>query len=104
MSLHAQRAPWRAGFGSADARGFFFQAEDGIRDGTVTEVQTCALPIFDLEERRRRDAVAAAKQLFFEPGLAALVRQVRILLRGVDQPVARLHADTHRKLVAARTA
>src|SRR5689334_91864 len=25
---------------------FFFQAEDGIRDGTVTGVQTCALPIF----------------------------------------------------------
>src|SRR5690625_7294405 len=35
---------------------FFFQAEDGIRDGHVTGVQTCALPIsFDvasaLEER-----------------------------------------------------
>src|SRR5579862_1606684 len=27
---------------------FFFQAEDGIRDGTVTGVQTCALPIADL--------------------------------------------------------
>src|SRR5689334_24734904 len=26
--------------------GFFFQAEDGIRDGTVTGVQTCALPIW----------------------------------------------------------
>src|SRR5437870_4246506 len=26
---------------------FFFQAEDGIRDGHVTGVQTCALPIFD---------------------------------------------------------
>src|SRR2546430_13076763 len=26
---------------------FFFQAEDGIRDLTVTGVQTCALPIFD---------------------------------------------------------
>src|SRR6267143_3841463 len=26
-------------------RFFFFQAEDGIRDGTVTGVQTCALPI-----------------------------------------------------------
>src|SRR5689334_24686913 len=26
---------------------FFFQAEDGIRDGTVTGVQTCALPISD---------------------------------------------------------
>src|SRR5256886_6205989 len=26
---------------------FFFQAEDGIRDLTVTGVQTCALPIFE---------------------------------------------------------
>src|SRR5207248_8932633 len=26
---------------------FFFQAEDGIRDRTVTRVQTCALPIFN---------------------------------------------------------
>src|SRR2546430_9453961 len=26
--------------------GLFFQAEDGIRDLTVTGVQTCALPIF----------------------------------------------------------
>src|SRR3989337_4089044 len=27
---------------------FFFQAEDGIRDATVTGVQTCALPILEL--------------------------------------------------------
>src|SRR5438094_8932697 len=27
---------------------FFFQAEDGIRDRTVTGVQTCALPIWFL--------------------------------------------------------
>src|SRR5207245_5801801 len=26
---------------------FLFQAEDGIRDATVTGVQTCALPIWD---------------------------------------------------------
>src|SRR5207237_6767221 len=26
---------------------FFFQAEDGIRDSSVTGVQTCALPIYD---------------------------------------------------------
>src|SRR5207249_9120036 len=26
--------------------GFFFQAEDGIRDRNVTGVQTCALPIY----------------------------------------------------------
>src|SRR5207248_8731033 len=30
---------------------FFFQAEDGIRDRTVTGVQTCALPIFKTEFR-----------------------------------------------------
>src|SRR5689334_15379317 len=28
---------------------FFFQAEDGIRDGTVTGVQTCALPICSVQ-------------------------------------------------------
>src|SRR5215510_15518313 len=31
---------------------FFFQAEDGIRDGHVTGVQTCALPIFDFADVR----------------------------------------------------
>src|SRR2546430_12277631 len=30
-------------------RFFFFQAEDGIRDLTVTGVQTCALPISDAQ-------------------------------------------------------
>src|SRR5437867_5149808 len=30
---------------------FFFQAEDGIRDRTVTGVQTCALPIYGYVER-----------------------------------------------------
>src|SRR5436189_6473952 len=28
---------------------FFFQAEDGIRDTSVTGVQTCALPIWPIE-------------------------------------------------------
>src|SRR2546430_2837869 len=32
---------------------FFFQAEDGIRDLTVTGVQTCALPISRRDARRR---------------------------------------------------
>src|SRR2546430_8518803 len=32
---------------------FFFQAEDGIRDLTVTGVQTCALPIFLKEVQLR---------------------------------------------------
>src|SRR2546430_3951189 len=38
---------------------FFFQAEDGIRDLTVTGVQTCALPIF-----RGRDGVAGQPWTF----------------------------------------
>src|SRR5215213_10620889 len=32
---------------------FFFQAEDGIRDWSVTGVQTCALPISARTQRRR---------------------------------------------------
>src|SRR5207248_4872644 len=32
---------------------FFFQAEDGIRDRTVTGVQTCALPICVVARARR---------------------------------------------------
>src|SRR5439155_18300555 len=33
---------------------FFFQAEDGIRDGHVTGVQTCALPISGSRRRMSR--------------------------------------------------
>src|SRR6266498_5302558 len=32
--------------------GFFFQAEDGIRDADVTGVQTCALPISAYDVQR----------------------------------------------------
>src|SRR2546430_5457767 len=43
---------------------FFFQAEDGIRDLTVTGVQTCALPICCVQPiscgTRRARAVAEA--------------------------------------------
>src|SRR5260370_18920480 len=42
---------------------FFFQAEDGIRDSSVTGVQTCALPIslsFGAGSGRIGDAEAAA--------------------------------------------
>src|SRR4051795_9195397 len=34
---------------------FFFQAEDGIRDESVTGVQTCALPIYDTAYERECD-------------------------------------------------
>src|SRR2546430_7558570 len=43
---------------------FFFQAEDGIRDLTVTGVQTCALPICMSSERgTRTEIVAVGREL-----------------------------------------
>src|SRR6266581_8698478 len=35
---------------------FFFQAEDGIRDGRVTGVQTCALPIYAVDAALRGES------------------------------------------------
>src|SRR5688572_31245282 len=48
---------------------FFFQAEDGIRDLTVTGVQTCALPISRAARRWRRGPCARRA-----PGVAAAPR------------------------------
>src|SRR6266542_6255102 len=41
---------------------FFFQAEDGIRDATVTGVQTCALPISGLSNGCRSARVSRISQ------------------------------------------
>src|SRR5215208_7459081 len=54
---------------------FFFQAEDGIRDGHVTGVQTCALPILVRENIVRHvemgaDHMRAAHEGTDEIGLA----------------------------------
>src|SRR2546430_9203531 len=46
---------------------FFFQAEDGIRDLTVTGVQTCALPILVPQQ-----PVQLAGELRIQPGLVVL--------------------------------
>src|SRR5689334_24325219 len=46
MGRGAPSAPaWIALLAFSSLSSFFFHAEDGIRDGTVTGVQTCALPI-----------------------------------------------------------
>src|SRR2546430_6208100 len=60
---------------------FFFQAEDGIRDLTVTGVQTCALPIsitlifaekgeaaFREMERKEMETALAAEPAVLAPG------------------------------------
>src|SRR5256886_6695979 len=54
---------------------FFFQAEDGIRDLTVTGVQTCALPISsDRSGARLRRARAAVGDEVPRPGRPAGAR------------------------------
>src|SRR5256885_11955739 len=45
---------------------FFFQAEDGIRDYKVTGVQTCALPIFAGNGRKRPGDNRDAFLVFFQ--------------------------------------
>src|SRR5689334_19200121 len=44
-AISGERVPMAAVPALQERLIFFFQAEDGIRDGTVTGVQTCALPI-----------------------------------------------------------
>src|SRR5256886_3046107 len=52
MAQNIYRVDWRHKGGRYHDRVlFFFQAEDGIRDLTVTGVQTCALPIYLLGGR-----------------------------------------------------
>src|SRR5690348_18096128 len=57
---------------------FFFQAEDGIRDGRVTGVQTCALPISTtLRSSTRTPAHRTSTQPLASPTLYNLVRRSR---------------------------
>src|SRR5688572_32154988 len=72
---------------------FFFQAEDGIRDLTVTGVQTCALPIYPLHDRRAgiRPAVGVGQ---------GQGRGGRLLRRG--RRGSRLGRSADRSLLSAR--
>src|SRR5438132_9289953 len=44
---------------------FFFQAEDGIRDHCVTGVQTCALPIYRLDDLAIENQAGPVDQALF---------------------------------------
>src|SRR2546430_16928174 len=52
---------------------FFFQAEDGIRDLTVTGVQTCALPIFDKTVNAKLADLSLREITVLVPLLACIV-------------------------------
>src|SRR5690348_17608595 len=77
---------------SSDADGFcfFFQAEDGIRDGRVTGVQTCALPISTA-------VVAGDETLTYEELNARANRLARLLVdRGAGpERVVAIRSEEH---------
>src|SRR2546430_7309225 len=67
---------------------FFFQAEDGIRDLTVTGVQTCALPIFNsLTELQQLRVIARSTAFQYkgkdvDPRRVGRELQVAVVLTG----------------------
>src|SRR5579884_2156236 len=60
-----------------EAFAFFFQAEDGIRDGHVTGVQTCALPIY-VPSHRFYPVTPFARQASERMTSLAQARQTRL--------------------------
>src|SRR2546430_13536515 len=75
---------------------FFFQAEDGIRDLTVTGVQTCALPILGIPSSRMRatgsdrpsGAQAAVRACSTRPATIRLIHGVRRATPGGQRSAA----------------
>src|SRR2546430_3002050 len=59
-------------------RSFCFQAEDGIRDLTVTGVQTCALPIFN-----SAPTVMSISEPFIRRPIATSLLMAGIVLMGL---------------------
>src|SRR2546430_4439048 len=57
---------------SGDLLLFFFQAEDGMRDLTVTGVQTCALPILSSSLVSSSDFSAASTDSLSRPSILAV--------------------------------
>src|SRR5207245_962539 len=71
---------------------FFFQAEDGIRDATVTGVQTCALPISPKDASGRIRLLEILGECPPAPFLEWISPQLstdRPLLRGIRRPARR---------------
>src|SRR6266481_3774555 len=69
---------------------FFFQAEDGIRDGTVTGVQTCALPILLEPAARRPDPGGMGPASWSQSAaLAEVGRPERVAPAGPNQAARR---------------
>src|SRR5256886_4983429 len=76
---------------------FFFQAEDGIRDLTVTGVQTCALPISGLAENGVRPRQSSPIHRW--PHSSSRAPQTAFLRDGIRRFGQRAHHQTHKESV-----
>src|SRR2546430_7288373 len=73
---------------------FFFQAEDGIRDLTVTGVQTCALPISaaqEVELAKRIEAGVFAQHMLETSEKLSLARRAELQALIADGHRAKNH-------------
>src|SRR5207248_4249830 len=70
---------WLVSLSQVGQMDFFFQAEDGIRDRTVTGVQTCALPILTLGEALRAEG-DDFERAFVRYESARVARTARVVL------------------------
>src|SRR2546427_3935394 len=64
---------------------FFFQAEDGIRDLTVTGVQTCALPIYPQKPR-------LVVEVVLEDEVEVRVEERAVLRHQIERRLVEQHA------------
>src|SRR2546430_9875564 len=82
---------------------FFFQAEDGIRDLTVTGVQTCALPICFPSRPRRRVArpPAAHSKILGAPALRRRSEEHTSELQSQSNLVCRLLLEKKKKTTSS---
>src|SRR5690625_7646171 len=97
---------------------FFFQAEDGIRDGHVTGVQTCALPIFQvispilkvtaISKQSRRHRAAPLGMFMYKACIGGFtnrrgVEQKRLYLGALDFLIQHYWRSEERRVGIERT-
>src|SRR5262249_60024642 len=86
---------------------FFFQAEDGIRDWSVTGVQTCALPISKMEagmmtyHLQPASLASVIDRAVTELGPLAEAKRIKIEAR-IREPIPLVKMDPARNLPALR--
>src|SRR5205085_353179 len=82
---------------------FFFQAEDGIRDLTVTGVQTCALPISERRSSERTPAQRLSFRRVFVLVFFLMIFALAVRQSAFIDPDLWWHLQTGQDVVALRT-